>query len=171
MLMREISKSGAEVSYHYEELSDFAKERGLKSPEGIRKHLPEIQERFERNLGIMRRRVEAPMNVVAYHGDFINSKLGILNNEVLIDSGFRRHVGVDLDADDEIFTRQMTRIWSDTAYPDFWISRRPPDNPERKGKAIFIILHPRHWRVSIKDNLKSNLNRALEGVRFGLRSG
>jgi hypothetical protein len=166
-LMGEVDRGGAEASYHYEEIATEAKRRGLRSAEEVHRIMPEIQELFRRNLESLRRDSGAPMTIVASHGDWVNRRLGIANWEILKDRDFRRQVGVELEVYDEEFRGQLGSRHSDRSYPRFWDRNSPHAAFEAGVPIVSVLVHPRHWRVDRRDNLREDLGRLVEELRFG----
>jgi hypothetical protein len=165
-LMREIDRSGGEASYHYEEIATEAKRQGLRRAEEIRGVMPAIQDVFRQNLECLRRETGAPMTIVASHGDWLNRRLGIANWALLEDREFRRRVGVELEVYDDVFRRHLKSRHSDSSYPRFW-ERDPYEALEAGTPLVYLLVHPRHWRVDRRDNLREDLYRLAEGLRFG----
>ncbi len=75
-LMQAIADGGGRASYHYEELATIARERRPRSREQAIALIPEAQARFAANLQKLRKMTGLAMDVVASHGDFLNSEGG-----------------------------------------------------------------------------------------------
>jgi hypothetical protein len=166
-LMREVHHGGAEASYHYEEIATEAKRLGLRSAEEVHRIMPEIRKLFRRNLESLRRDSGAPMTIVASHGDWVNRRLGIANWELLKDRDFRRQVGIELEVYDEEFRGQLRNRHSDRSYPRFWERDSPFHALEAGVPIVSVLVHPRHWRVDRRDNLREDVGRLVEELRFG----
>jgi len=166
-LMQEIAQAGSEVSYHYEEIATVAKEKCLRSRSQVQREMPYIRQRFKENLSSLRRRTGLPMRIVAAHGDFVNRRLKTLNQEIL-DRALRQEVGIELEAYDKVFNRHVTSHHSDLAYPQFWRPNSPLEASHRGEQVIYILIHPRHWRVNRRENLIDNMKRLWEHLRYGL---
>lgn len=167
-LMNAIAESGCSVSYHYEELATIAKRRRLKTGDEVRGHIAEAQEDFLRNISNLRSRVGVPMDVVASHGDFVNRRLGIPNWVILADKDFRRRAGIDLETyDDSVMTRISSRH-SDTMHPRYWINEDPRRAITRGDRLIYLLVHPRHWRTARGVNMRDNVNRMVESIRYAM---
>jgi hypothetical protein len=165
-LMAAIGEAGGEVSYHYEELAAVAKDRRSRTREDALRHLPEAQDRFRRNLGRLRSVTGLPMRVVASHGDFVNRRLGIANWVILADRQFRRDVGVELEAYDDELMSQLPIRSTDTAPPRCWIPDDPLAAIRRGEPVVYVLVHPRHWRVDRAGNARDDLRRLWEGTGF-----
>jgi hypothetical protein len=167
--MRAIEQRGGEASYHFEELSTLAKRRGIRERSGIAGILPAARELFARNLSRLRELTGLRMEIVASHGDWINERLGVRNSEILTSEGFRREVGIDLEAYD---TRLMDAVLkhSDGPYPRRWLWQdRDPGRSIRSGvSAIQVLVHPRHWQVERTVNLIDNASRITEELWYTL---
>jgi len=167
-LMARIGADGGEASYHYEELATVAKRRGLRSRTVVEAHIPEARARFAQNLARIRASTGLPLRVVASHGDFVNRRLGIPNWVILDDPAFRKEVGIDLEAYDRALLDRLTIQHSDVPYPRYWEPGDPADAIQAGEPVVFILVHPRHWRVHRLVNARDDIRRVVEGVRFTL---
>lgn len=177
-LMNEIQNAGGEASYHYEELSTYAKVKGLCDDKEVLSQLQEIREQFAENIESLRKSSGLPLNVVASHGDWINRHLGIPNHVILNDRSFREQTLVQLEAYDGELLNKLSLYFSDTLYPTLWIPRKSlsgallkddllhePVDAIRKGVPILhILVHPRHWRANAQENLVDDIKRTWEWV-------
>ncbi len=55
---------------------------------------------------------------------------------------------------------------SDTTYPDFWKPNSPLEGIRRGSKVVYLLTHPRHWRVNVKENFIDDVNRFIEGIKY-----
>lgn len=168
-LMTEIAAAGSEVSYHYEELATVAKRHGLRDREEVERAMPEIRARFRENLKRVRRLTGLRMQVVAAHGDFANRFLGIPNQALLQDETLRAEAGVELEVYDTEFMQHVTKRVSDTAHPVYWDPESPLDAIARGDHVVYVLVHPRYWRVNRRVNAVENLERIREGVGYAIR--
>ena len=164
-LMRELNAGGWEASYHFEEIATVAKEKRLRTRDQVLAHLPEIQQRFLGNLTALRRDTGLPMHVVAAHGDFVNRRLGMPNQE-LLDERVRKEGGVDLEVYDPVFMDNVSAYFSDTSSPAYWKPSDPLVALERGDRVVCMLTHPRHWAVNRPVNLADDVRRAWEGLRY-----
>jgi hypothetical protein len=169
-LIRAIAASGSSASYHYEELAIIAKRRHLRTRNEARDHIGEAQETFLRNITHLRAITGAPMNVVASHGDFANRRLGVANWAILADAGFRRRAGVDLETYDESVMTYVSSRHSDTLHPRYWIDEDPLKALARGEPLVYVLVHPRHWRTARAVNLRDDLGRLVESIRYAVPS-
>jgi hypothetical protein len=167
-LMAAIGEAGGEASYHYEELAAVAKDRRSRTREDALRHLPEARDLFRSNLGRLRSATGLPMHVVASHGDFVNRKLGIPNWVILADRAFRRDVGVELEAYDDELMAQLPVRSTDTAPPRCWIPDDPLAAIAMGEPVVYVLVHPRHWRVDRAGNARDDLRRLWEGAAYRL---
>lgn len=167
-LMADIASSGCEVSYHYEELATVAKRRGLRTRADVERHLPEAKAEFARNLASIRSTTGLPMPVVSSHGDFVNRRLGVANWALLADTAFREAVGVEAEAYDDALLGRFTSRYSDMPYPRYWTPLDPTPALRAAHPFVFVLVHPRHWRVARVENLRDDVRRAVEGVQYEL---
>jgi hypothetical protein len=168
-LMQEIERSGGEASYHYEEIATVAKALGLKDVRTVRERMPYIRDQFKTNVARLRETSGLPMLTVAKHGDHINRKLGVGNEEILEDRSLREEMGIELEAYDPEMMDTVAARCSDDQHPVYW---RPVDPLEpicRQEPVVYVLLHPRHWRTNARANLIDDARRAAEGARYALR--
>ncbi len=167
-LMADIASGGGEASYHYEELATVAKRRGLRTRADVERHLPEARAAFARNLDWMRSRTGLPMPVVSAHGDFVNRRLGVANWAILADAAFREQVGVEAEAYDALLIGSLTSQFSDVPHPRYWTPADPGATLRAGDPVVFVLVHPRHWRTDPVGNLRDDIRRAVEGLRYEL---
>lgn len=168
-LMRAIAESGAHASYHYEELATVAKRHHLRSRLDVDRHLGEAREEFGRNLESLRSRTDLPLRIVASHGDFVNRRLDVPNLVILADPDFRRETGIDLEAYDETMMGHVTSRHSDTGHPRYWRPDGPLGAVTRGEPVVYLLVHPRHWRVARTINARDDVARVWENVAYRLR--
>jgi len=164
--MSAIEQSGFEASYHYEELSSYAKKHHIKDGKLVLNDLFEIRKAFKNNINELRKKTGLPMKTVAAHGDFANRKFGITNSVILSDIEFRRSSGIILEAYDDEFMKHVTGRYSDAPYPEYYQPCSPRDAILRGEKVIYFLTHPRHWQINIYENLKDNIIRFYEGATY-----
>jgi hypothetical protein len=176
-LMQEIGHTGGEAGYHFEELATVAKRRRVRNPAEVAALIPEAQDLFRHNLERIRSRSGLPIRVVASHGDFVNRRLGIQNLAILADPAFRLEAGVDLETNDDAFMVHVSSRHSDTERPRDWIPDDPlsrirrgdPLEAVRKGNpVVYIVVHPRQWRVNRVFNARDDIMRLVEGLAYRL---
>jgi hypothetical protein len=167
-LMLEMSGSGSEASYHYEELATVARQYRLHTAEQTLDHMTEARDLFRRNLRRLRDRTGLAMRVVASHGHFINRDLGLANWALLSDHGFREELGVDLEAYDDALMRHVTSRHSDALHPNYWIPEDPGLAIARREPVIYLLTHPRVWHADRLHNLRDDVGRLAESVVYRL---
>jgi hypothetical protein len=167
-LMQRIADAGSRVSYHYEELATVAKRRRPADATAAGLLIPEAQELFERNIERLRSMTGLPMDVVASHGDFVNRKLGIKNTAILVDRGFRARMGIVLETYDQDFLDTVSSYHRDMPYPHFWMEGDPLVAIGRGAPIIYMLVHPKPWRVHRTANARDDATRLLEGLAYRL---
>ena len=165
-LMKLIENNGGEASYHYEELATFCKKHHIKSTQEVKERLHEIRDQFKMNIMRLRELSGLPLQIVASHGDFVNRKLCIPNQIILKDKDFRKDVNINLEAYDESANRLIESRHSDKPFPQFWAPVAPIQAIENHIGVIYVLIHPRQWRASIITNLKDNLKRLYEQLKY-----
>jgi hypothetical protein len=167
-LMHEMGRAGNEPSYHYEELATVAKQHHLRTRADVLRHLPEAQELFARNVTRLRSVSGQPVRVVAAHGDFVNRKLGILSTVILDDPTFRTQVGIELEVYDEACMSRVTSRHADQTSPPYWTPEDPLAAIEAREPVVYVLVHPRSWRVERGLNARDDAVRLWQGLRYSL---
>jgi hypothetical protein len=165
-LMQAIAARGGEASYHYEELATVAKARHPRTAEAAEALLPEARDLFAANLARLRAVTGLSMSVVASHGDFLNRRLGVKNTTILADPTFRDEVGITLETYDEAFLDTVTSYHRDLLYPDQWMHGDPYAAIDRGERVVYLLIHPRSWRVDRMGNLRDDVARVREDLAY-----
>jgi hypothetical protein len=163
LFMRKIHESGSEVGYHYEEIATYCKSNHLRSREEALQHFSEIGELFLKNLSQFEYQTHIKIYNVAAHGDFVNRKLDILNQEILQDEELRRRAGILAEAYDSIYMKNCDVYLSDRPYPQFYYPVSPFEAMQ-KYRIIYMLSHPRHWGSNLMENLKADRIRLVESI-------
>jgi hypothetical protein len=166
--MRRVEAHGGDAGYHYEELSTVAREQGLRTRGEVELHLPAIRGRFRENLRALRATTGLPLRAVAAHGDMANRHLGMRNQE-LLDDALRSELEIEVTADARAATPGLVSRFSDATYPTFWKPHDPLIALERGDAVVYTLTHPRQWRSNVRENLRDDLGRLVEGYRYRCR--
>jgi hypothetical protein len=169
-LMKQMHAAGYEASYHYEEVSTVAKQKGFSSWAEIQAAMPQIRTLFRDNLMRLREATGLPMRGVASHGDFVNRKLNVINTVILEDESFRKELGIDVEAYDAVIENQISVRVSDCPYPKFWKPGDPLTAIRQRQPVVYVLTHPRHWQTCISVNAMDNALRAWEGAAYWFRA-
>jgi hypothetical protein len=162
-LMRAIEDYGSEASYHFEEAATFAKRHHLHDAAAVRRHIAAIGDEFAANLGRIEDGLGIKLRTVASHGDFVNRKLKLINNEILADPGLRARCGIACEAYDAALLERF----------DLYISDRPPPllyhplAPQAalgRYRSICLLTHPVQWETNWRETTRCNLRRLAEGL-------
>lgn len=167
--MSEVARAGGEASYHFEEIADFAKQRGLRSRAEVEPFLPQIREIFGSNLERLRQQSGLPMTTIASHGDFVNRIIGMKNYE-LLDAETRRTLAIEAEVYDDALQAPLTARVSDRGPPDYWEPRSPVGVDDNTPSIIYILVHPKHWYARTGPNLRELRTRIGEGVSYQWRT-
>ena len=161
--MKEIEEYGSEASYHFEEIATFAKKNHIKSKDEIFNRMNEIKKLFKQNFFNIESKLGYKLLTVCSHGDFVNRKLKIVNNEIIKDKELRRELGIIAEAYDKDIMESIDIYISDGA---FSIRETAEDIFKRlkNENIVYMLTHPRQWRVSWKDNTLENIKRFYEGL-------
>lgn len=167
-LMQRIAARGSEASYHFEEIATIAKRRTLRDAAAAYRHIDEAQELFRRNLSRLRAQTGLAMRVVASHGDFINRRLNVANHQLLTPA-LRRELNVLAEVYDDRLRCPVTTRVSDCQPPHFWQPTSPDDAIDRRSPCIYLLVHPKHWRVNVRTNVRASATRLWEGISYEVR--
>jgi len=164
-MMSEIEASGSEIGYHYEELSDFAKQQHIRQAEVVMAQLETIKELFAYNLSRFRSITGLPVRTVASHGDFINRKLNLPNTVILEnDLDLRERTSILFEAYDQEVMAKVTCRLTDYSPPVFWRPLSPEDALGDMPQLLYILIHCRHWLCRPYENLRTDWQRFFEGM-------
>lgn len=100
---------------------------------------------------------------MASHGDFVNRKLKLINNEITKDMELRKELGIKVEAYDDIVMKNIDVYISDAPYPKFYQPISPFDAIKEKN-IICMLTHPRHWHTCPIENTKDNFKRVWESL-------
>lgn len=167
-LMQKINASGSEVGYHYEEIAQYCKDHNIHDWEEVKQHMPEIRQIFRTNFLTLQKRLGFKIRTIASHGDFVNRKLQHQNYELLTDE-LRNELGIEVEGYDKLLVDSYQLTQSDKPYPKFYRESMTPEQAISEGiSVIYLLTHPRHWCSNIWVNLKDNLIRLKEGIKYKL---
>lgn len=158
--------ANTEISYHFEEISTFAKENGLVSKEDIDKNLDIIRDKFKRNLTFVRKNYNLECSTIASHGDFANRKMGIINNYLLNES-LRQELNILLEAYDNELMKDAVYI-SDGKYNLINGNRKSiiDEAIEQQKNKLYILVHPRTWSSAPIERIRIDMKRYKEGKSY-----
>jgi len=166
-LMEEIHKYGSEVSYHYEEISQYCKDKRIFNKDLIFKNFQEIEEQFVKNFLHLQEQLSFNFNTVSSHGDHINRKLNIRNVELLKNNlQLREKLNIKCEAYDNIILNNIESYLSDTSFRYFEKKINPIQNIINGDNVILFLTHPRQWKSNIFINFKEDVNRLYEEIIY-----
>ena len=156
--MKEIAAYGSEASYHFEEIAQYCKDYHIKTKEDMFKYIDEIKEVFTKNFKMIEDNLGYKLETVCSHGDFVNRKIGITNNEITKDKAIREKLGILCETYDKDIMNSFDIYVSDRPYPIFY-TPKPIFEYIGEKNVICMLSHPRQWRKNIFINLFDNLKR------------
>jgi hypothetical protein len=165
--MRELSRAGCEVGYHYEELATLVKRHGVATAADTRALLGAARERLRMTVPALRADTGLALDVLAAHGDFANRAVGVSSVEMLRDAALRAEIGVRLEAYD-VEPHVSTRV-ADGGPPRSWRPHDPIDAIRRGERVVAVLLHPRSWGRAPLVNARADLRRLGEGCAYCVR--
>lgn len=163
-LMKEIENFGSEASYHFEEISTYCKKHNITSKDHALANLEEMSNIFKQNFKQLEKKLGYKLKTVASHGDFVNRKLKLINNEITHDLTLRKELGINCEAYDKNLHDSFDAYISDVIYPVYY---KPTSifNVIGKADVICMLTHPRQWETNFWVNTKDNISRFIEGVK------
>jgi len=167
-LMREIHAFGSEVGYHYEELADHIKARGIRSREDALARMGLIREDFLGNLKAFEDLLGAKVHTIAAHGDWANRRMGLPSTS-LMDEPTRRAASIKLEAYDDNLVGSLSFRAADAMYPGLWNPSSPLVAVHSGSPVILLLIHPRHWKRAPLYRFGLDAQRLIEGLRYRLR--
>ena len=162
-LIKEIIDYGSEFGYHYEEIATYIKDNKLKSKEEIIDSIKNIQKLFEKNLRQLEEKYNVKICSIAAHGDFINRKYKITNDE-LFNLDLRKKYPSIIEAYDKKIEGNLNRRTSDDFGPNYWKPIIPKPTLEEKDDNILILVHTRYWNKAPIERFKEDFLRIIEGI-------
>ncbi|MEA2018818.1 MAG: hypothetical protein U9N59_10260 [Campylobacterota bacterium] len=163
--MKEIEEYGSEASYHFEEIAQYCKDNHLKTKQDAIDNMDDIKLIFVDNFKKIEVKMGTKIETVCSHGDFVNRKLQIVNNEITNDATLREKLGIECETYDKDIMNSFDIYVSDRPYPLFYY---PKSIFEYIGKenTICMLSHPRQWRTNFFANTFDNIKRIYEGLKW-----
>lgn len=164
-LIKKINKYGSEASYHFEEIAQFAKNNRIKTKEEIEDSMNEIRNIFSNNFKNFETQCGYKLYSVASHGDFVNRRLG-MPNHMLLNEEIRRQLDIKVECYDEILLKNYSLMFSDANYPLMCKDISIYDAIKAGYKVIYLLSHPRNWAANIGVNIRQNVKRIYESLKY-----
>jgi hypothetical protein len=168
-LIARLLAEGHEVGYHFEEGATLAKRWHAREGRDIVARQAEVTELFIANCERFRREFNPGLASVASHGDWLNRRLGFINNE-LLDPETLAAAGVRFEAYDEVLMDGAEVYVSDVATGwGGWARGVTLGDAIAAGMSpIYLLAHERRWHTSARANLREDAIRLWETVRYGV---
>lgn len=164
--MKEIHEYGSEASYHFEEIAQYCKDNHIKSKKNALVDMDKIKKVFSKNLKMIEDKIDNfKISTVCSHGDFVNRKLGIVNNEITKDLELRRELEISCETYDKDIFNSFDIYIADKPYPKYYYPNSIFEYIGNKN-VICMLSHPRQWRTNILVNTIDNMKRVYEGLRW-----
>jgi hypothetical protein len=163
--MKEIEAYGSEASYHFEEIAQYCKDNHIKTKQEAVDNINKIKEKFILNFNMIENALGCKLTTICSHGDFVNRKLQIINNELTNDIKLRNRLKISCETYDKDIMNSFDIYVSDRPYPLFYY----PNSIFKyigKKNIICMLSHPRQWRINIFINTFDNIKRVWEGFRW-----
>jgi hypothetical protein len=169
-LIERLRDAGFEVGYHFEEGATLAKQWRWRSREEVFGHRDEIVSAFRQNCESIRNSWSPALRSVAAHGDWINRKLGFINNE-LIDRRTLAECGLAFEAYDSDIRDAVDTYVSDVATPpQKWTRGVGPIDEIRAGRCrLYMLTHERRWHPGRLAKASADAGRLRDAVRYFFR--
>ncbi|WP_336490114.1 hypothetical protein [Methylobacterium nigriterrae] len=164
-IVKAVRETGAEVGYHYEELATIAKRLRLRTRAQVLPYMSMIRSEFRANFYRFSDICGFTPRTIASHGDFANRFLKMANTEI-IDLNLRKELNIIVEAYDKEVENLIDARIIDRELPIMWSPESPEAAVTRGARFIRILVHPRQWRVNRLLNLREDLARICEGVKY-----
>jgi len=164
-LMKALHAEGHEVSYHYEELATYCKKHKIKTPEGAKAVFPICAELFAEKVKQLESDLGFKFHTVASHGDFVNRELGIPNHRFVTPELLAK-LNIAAETYDARILDNFSYTGSDCAYPKFYKPTNPFEAIEAGLPVVYLLSHPKHWKVNTGANIAEMYTRIKEGIFF-----
>jgi len=164
-LIRKMVGHGTEVGYHFEEIASFVRRRGLRRRQDVTVALPELREQFCRNFDRFSRETGVSPRTVAAHGDFLNRRLGVTNNEIL-DSVLMAELNIVAETYEPWLVSRISARVSDRPAPQWWHPCSPMEALENRPDVLCVVVHPRQWVRNPWLNMWLDLQRGAAEIEY-----
>lgn len=165
-LMKDITATGGEASYHFEEIATYCYRHHIKEKEKMLEHIEEIRDFFIDQYGKFKGKTGQPCLTIASHGDYINTRFQFQNKE-LIDERVRKVCGIIREAYDAQHMNVLTcRIADQKEMEDF--TQKTIAAIVREEPVLELLTHPRQWNSPVWVNLKEEVGRLIKGIYMKL---
>lgn len=164
-LAQRIRAQGSEAGYHFEELAAFAKRHGLRSAEEVEAHVPAMRDEFRRNVMRFRDATGEFPRTVAAHGDFLNRRFGIRNNQI-IDRPLMDEFAILAETSEPRLMGAVTARVSDRPAPRWWHPQSPIEAMSDSPSVLYILVHPRQWVRAPLHNIRLDLQRGTDEAAY-----
>ena len=164
-LIKEIDAYGYEAAYHYEELATYEKKHKFKNTRILREHLPEMGQQFITDIEKFRSITGVQSVSVASHGDFVNTKLQMQSYEILSQDDIRKAASITVEAYDETINKYVKARFADQILVARF-SEEVIKSIDSNCPIILMLTHPRNWKVDIRDNIRENFVRLIQGISY-----
>lgn len=168
-LVRRLLRTGHEVGYHFEEGAAVAKRHHLGSRGAVFERRQEVEELFMVNSSRFRRSWNPDLVSVASHGDWVNTRLGFTNNE-LIGADTLSAAGLSFEAYDAHLMDAAEVYVSDVARPPaLWADGLGLGQAlEQRLSPIYVLVHERNWHTNPIANIRQDMVRLVDTARYEL---
>lgn len=158
--IKEITKYGSEVGYHYEEISQFCKDNNTISKQYVENNIEPIKEKMIKNIKQFEEENKIKLYSIVSHGDWVNRKINI-TNKYIYDA-----MSEKLDLIEAYNIEYLLDFrTADNMYPIFW-----KDNPEKaineNKRRVLILVHPRWWNKAPIERLKLDMERIFDSIKY-----
>lgn len=167
-LIGRMTQHGTEVGYHFEEASNLARRRGIRSAAEVERCRDILREDFRENVTLFGKRAGVTPLTVAAHGDFLNRKLGISNN-FFIDDALLDELGIIAEAYQKwLVSRVVARI-ADRPPPQNWQPQPPEEVLKNTPAVLLLVMHPRQWVRNPRANACADIDRVWAETEYRLK--
>lgn len=168
-LIHRLLGTGFEVGYHFEEAATVAQRHRLRDREAVLRRRDEIVGLFRQNCMAFRRRWNPDLASVASHGDWLNRRLGVTNNEFLTDD-ILADCGLRFEAyGQRVMGRAEVYVSDVASAPARWARGYGLDDALQAARSpIYLLAHERRWHAAPLAAVRADAERAFAAVRYSV---
>jgi len=163
-LINDIENFGYETGYHYETISNYDKKNYLGKVDLLKDKFNDIEEEFEKEFESYKRKTKTESLTISSHGDFVNVFLNFQNYELLKNNiELRKRNNIVVEAYDECINKYVEKRFADQVLIEKFCDTV---NQNLDCNVVLILTHPRQWKKDILWNIKDNIIRIIEGIKY-----
>lgn len=160
-LVQDILEYGSEVGYHYEEIATYCKKNKIFDINNVKKEIKNIQFDFINNINYIESEYNFKLFSIASHGDFINRKIN-MSNEELFDDELKKN----LNLIEAYSIEHMLDFRTSDCMPPKFFKLDPTMAIKQKKKRVLLLIHTRYWENNPIERIKLDFNRFIDNFKY-----